>query len=79
MTVSAIHQKLSKEVEEVSNEELREQSNRSSSYIKIAGDLWVIVAMIIMISAVTWLALAVSADDYFSHSKAVRDAAVAGS
>ena len=32
-----------------------------------------------MISAVTWLALAVSADDYFSHSKAVRNAAVARS
>ena len=79
MTVSATHQKLSKEVEVVSNEELREQSNRSSPYIKIAGDLWVIVAMIIMISAVSWLALAVSASDYFSHSKAVRNAAVAGS
>ena len=79
MTVSAIHQKLSKEVEEVSNEELREQSNRSSPYIKIAGGLWVIAAMIIMISAVTWLALAVSAGDYFSNRKAVRDAAVAGS
>jgi hypothetical protein len=35
--------------------------------------------MIIMILAVTWLALAVSAGDYFNHSKAVRDAAVAGS
>ena len=79
MTVSATHQKLSKEVEEVSNEELREQSNRSSPYIKIACGLWVIAAMVIMISAVTGLALAVSASDYFSHSKAVRDAAVAGS
>ena len=63
----------------MSNEELREQSNRSSPYIKIACGLWVIAVMIIIISAVTWLALAVSADDYFSHSKAVRDAAVAGS
>ena len=49
MTVSATHQKLSKEVEEVSNEELREQSNRSSPYIKIACGLWVITAMITMI------------------------------
>ena len=79
MTVSATHQKLSMEVEEVSNEELREQSNRSSPYIKIACRLWVIAAMIIIVSAVTGLALVVSASDYFSRSKTVRDATVTGS
>ena len=35
--------------------------------------------MIIMISAVVWVALAISAGDYFANSKAVRDAAEAGS
>ena len=63
----------------MSNEELRAQANRSSPYIKIAGGLWVTAAMIIMISAVTWVALAISAGDYFANSKAVRDAAEAGS
>ena len=63
----------------MSNEELRAQANRSSPYIKIAGGLWVTAAMIIMISAVVWVALAISAGDYFANSKAVRDAAEAGS
>ena len=63
----------------MSNEELRAQANRSSPYIKIAGGLWVTAAIIIMISAVVWVALAISAGDYFANSKAVRDAAEAGS
>lgn len=68
-----------KEVKKVSNEELRNQANRSSPFIKIAGGLWVTAAMIIMISAVVWVSLAVSTGDYFTNSKAVRDAAEAGS
>ena len=68
-----------KEVEKVSNEELRNQANRSSPFIKIAGGLWVTAAMIIMISAVVWVSLAVSTGDYFTNSKSVRDAAEAGS
>ncbi|MCH8310396.1 MAG: hypothetical protein IIB17_07875 [Chloroflexi bacterium] len=63
----------------MSNEELRNQANRSSPFIKIAGGLWVTAAMIIMISAVVWVSLAVSTGDYFTNSKAVRDAAEAGS
>jgi hypothetical protein len=63
----------------VSNEELRAQANRSSPYIKIAGGLWATAAMIIMISAIAWIALAVSAGDYFTNSKIARDAAEAGS
>ena len=76
----ALYKKSPEEVEKVSsNEELRNQANRSSPYIKIAGGLWVTAAMIIMISAVVWVALAVSASDYYANSKAVRDAAEAGS
>ena len=63
----------------VSTEELRTQAKVSSSHIKIAGGLWVLAAMIVMIAAVTWVTLAVMAGDYFTSSKAARDAAAAGS
>ena len=63
----------------MSNEQLRAQAQRSAPYIKIAGVLWVVAAMIVMIAAVTWIVLAVMTGDYFSNGKALRDAAGAGS
>ena len=62
----------------MSNEELRSQAQTSSSYIKIAGVLWFMAFMIIMVAAIAWIVLAVMAGDYFTNSKAVRDADEAG-
>ena len=63
----------------MSNEELRAQAQKTSPYIKIAGGLWAMSFMIIMVSTVAWITLAVMTGDFFSNSKAVRDAAEAGS
>ena len=63
----------------MTNEALRTQAQRSAPYIKVAGVLWVVASMIVMIAAVTWLVLAVLAGDYYANGKAVRDAAEAGS
>ncbi len=62
----------------MSNEELRAQAQTASPHIKIAGALWLVAFMIIMVAAVTWIVLAVMAGDYFTNAKAVRDAAEAG-
>ena len=63
----------------MSNEELRAQAQTTSPYIKIAGGLWLAAFMIIMVAAIAWITLAVMTGDFFSNSKAVRDAAEAGS
>ena len=63
----------------VTNEELRAQARSSAPYIKIAGGLWVVALMIVMAAAIIWIVLAVMAGDYYANSKAVRDAAGAGS
>ncbi|MCH8185074.1 MAG: hypothetical protein IH862_03095 [Chloroflexi bacterium] len=63
----------------MSSEELRAQAQTASSQIMIAGALWLVAFMIIMVAAVTWIVLAVMAGDYFTNAKAVRDAAEAGS
>ena len=63
----------------MSNEELRAQARTTSPYIKVAGGLWFAAFMIIMVAAVAWITLAVMTGDFFSNSKAVRDAAEAGS
>ncbi len=62
----------------MSNEELRSQAQSSSPYIKVAGALWFMAFMIIMVAAIAWIVLAVMAGDYFTNSKAVRDADEAG-
>ena len=62
----------------MSDQELRAQARRSAPYIKIAGVLWLVAFMTVMIAAVAWVVLAVMTGDYFTHSKAVRDAAEAG-
>ena len=63
----------------MSNEELRAQAQTTSPYIKIAGGLWVAAFMIIMVAAIAWITLAAMTGDFFSNSKAIRDAAEAGS
>ena len=63
----------------MNDNELKAQAKRTSPYIKIAGGLWVLGMMIIAVIAVTWVVVAVTAGDYYGHSKAVRDAAEAGS
>ena len=62
-----------------SDSELRAQARTSAPHIKIAAGLWVVAMMAVMIAAVTWLVLAVMTGDYFTNSKAVRDAAEVGS
>ena len=62
----------------MTNEELRAQVRTTAPQIKIAGGLWVVAAMIVMIAAIVWIVLAVMANDYYSNTKAVRDADAAG-
>ncbi len=63
----------------MSSEELRTQARASSPQIMIAAVLWMVAMTIIMAAAITLIALAVMAGDYFANSKGVRDAAEAGS
>ena len=63
----------------MSNEELRAQAQTTSPYIKIAGGFWLAAMMIIMVAAIAWITLAAMTGDFFSNSKAIRDAAEAGS
>lgn len=64
----------------MSNEELRARAQRTSPYIKIAGALWVAGMMTIVAVTVTWVVISAAwAGDYYSLSKAARDAAVTGS
>ena len=62
-----------------SNEELRSEAKSSSPLIKIAAAFWLSAFMVVMISSVVWIVLAITAGDYYANSKAVRDAAQAGS
>ena len=63
----------------MSNEDLRAQARTSTPQIKVAAGIWVAGMMIIMAVTVVWVVLAFLAGDYYSNSKAVRDAAEAGS
>ena len=63
----------------MTNRELKIQSQKTAPQIKIAGGIWVMGSMIIMVASVLWVVLAVITGDYYSNSKAIRDAAVAGS
>ncbi len=62
-----------------SNEELRAQARQSAPQIKIAAAIWIGGMMIIVAITVIWIMLAALAGDFYSNSKAVRDAAEAGS
>ena len=61
----------------MSNEELEAQACQSAPQIRIAAGIWIVGMMIIVAITVIWVVLAVWADDYYSNSKAVRDAAAA--
>ncbi len=63
----------------MSNEELRAQARQTAPQIKIAAGIWIGGMMIIVAITVIWIVLASVAGDYYSNSKAVRDAAEAGS
>jgi len=60
------------------NDELRSEAKRTSPLIKTAAVFWFGAAMTVMIAAVVWIVLAIMTGDYYSNSKAVRDAAEAG-
>ncbi len=63
----------------MSNDELRTQARTSAPQIKIAAGIWVAGMMVIAAVTIVWVVLAFLAGDYYSNSKAVRDAAAAGS
>ena len=63
----------------MSNDELRAQARQSAPQIKIAAGIWIGGMMIIVAITVIWIVLAGLAGDYYSNSKAVRDAAETGS
>ena len=63
----------------MSNEELRAQARTSAPQIKIAAGIWAAGMMIIAVVTIVGVVLAFLAGDYYSNSKAVRDAAEAGS
>ena len=62
-----------------SNEDLQAEASKGSSFIKIAGLLWVMAMMVIMIASIAWITLAVMTGDFFTNAKSVRGAAEAGS
>ena len=51
----------------------------SSSIIKVAGVMWFAAFMIVTIASLAFIVAAVMSGDYYANSKAVRDAAEAGS
>lgn len=63
----------------MTNEALRREANTGRAHIKIAGGIWALAFMLIMAISVVWIVLSVLAFEYYSLSKAVRDAAEAGS
>ena len=64
----------------MNNQELKKQAQTSAPKIKIAGGLWVMSMMILLVAAVTWLVISVAwTNDYYAYSKGARDGAEAGS
>ena len=63
----------------MSTEKLKAQAQTEAPHIKIAGAFCAGAIAIMMIAAVTWIVLATMTGDLFANSKAVRDAAEAGS
>ncbi len=63
----------------MSDNELMAQTRRPSSHLKIAAVLWIVAFMVVMVASILWIVLSVMTGDYLSNSKAVRDAAEAGS
>ena len=64
----------------LNNQELKKQAQTSAPQIKIAGGLWVMAMMIVLVATVTWLVISVAwTNDYYAFSKGARDEAEAGS
>ena len=64
----------------MTNQELKAQAQTSAPHIKIAAGLWVMAAIMILVSTIAWLVIAVGwTSDYYAFSKGARDAAEAGS
>ena len=62
----------------MSNEALMAEARGTTPHIKIAAGLWVVGLMVIMAATIGWVLVSVLASDYFTLSKANRDAALAG-
>jgi hypothetical protein len=64
----------------LNNQELNKQAQTSAPQIKIAGGLWVMAMMIVLVATITWLVISVAwTNDYYAFSKGARDGAEAGS
>ena len=64
----------------MNNQELKAQSQTSSPHIKIAGGLWFMAMMTVLVAAIAWLVISVVwTNDYYPFSKGARDGAEAGS
>lgn len=64
----------------MNNQELKAQSQTSSPHIKIAGGLWFMAMMTVLVAAIAWLVISVVwTNDYYAFSKGARDWAEAGS
>ena len=64
----------------MNNQELKKMAQTSVTQIKIAGRLWVMAMMIVLVATVTWLVISVAwTNDYYAFSKGARDGAEAGS
>ena len=64
----------------MNNQELKAQSQTSSPHIKIAGGLWFMAMMTVLVAAIAWLVISVvRTNDYYAFSKGARDGAEAGS
>ena len=54
----------------MNNQELKQMAQTSVPQIKIAGRLWVMAMMIVLVATVTWLVLSVAwTNDYYAFSK----------
>lgn len=64
----------------MNNQELKSQAQTSSPQIKIAGGLWLLAMMVVMVATIASLVISVAwTNDYFAFSKGARDGAAAGS
>ena len=64
----------------MNNQELKAQSQTSSPHIKIAGGLWFMAMMTVLVAAIAWLVISVVwTNDYYASSKGARDGAEVGS
>ena len=64
----------------MNNQELKAQSQTSSPHIKIAGGLWFMAMMTVLVAAIAWLVISVVwSNNYYAFSKGARDGAEVGS